>query len=244
MERLFGSYPREDQSEWLSMSDLMAGLMVIFLFIAIVYLRSVVEENARIVKIADTWQSREQAICKALREEFQENLEEWQAEIVGDREDGDDAGCGLLIRFKSPETLFEAGQANLRPKFRERLDVFFPRYVKKVLHPFKDSIREVRIEGHTSSDWEGANSEQEAYFLNMELSQERTREVLRYSLELTAVTGQLSWLQPLLTANGLSSSHIVSRPDGKEDREKSRRVEFRILTDARTKILGILEEAQ
>lgn len=237
MERFFGRSPREDQGDWLSVSDLMAGLMVIFLFIAIVYMQSVQKENDRTQEIANTWQSREQAICQKLRDEFDKDLEEWEAQI------GDDSRCSLVVRFKSPDVLFETGSATLRPRFKGILEDFFPRYVK-VLAPFKDSIEEVRIEGHTSSIWNNITSQEEAYFLNMELSQERTREVLRYSLEHTGVAEERPWLQPRLTANGLSSSHLIRDQDGNENREKSRRVDFRILTDTRTEILRILEEAQ
>lgn len=238
MERFFGRTLREDQGEWLSVSDLMAGLMVIFLFIAIVYLRDVVAENERMEDIARTSQNREQAICQKLRDEFEKDLEEWGAQI------GDEvSSCSLIIRFKSPDVLFETGSAELRPKFKKILEDFFPRYVK-VLASFKESIEEVRIEGHTSSIWNDITSPEEAYFLNMKLSQERTREVLRYSLEHTEVAKERPWLQPRLTANGLSSSRLILDQDGNEDREKSRRVDFRILTDTRTEILRILEESQ
>ena len=67
MDKLFGSSLREEESDWLSVSDLMAGLMVIFLFIAIIFIRPLAEQNLRIKEIASTWQENETQIYEALQ---------------------------------------------------------------------------------------------------------------------------------------------------------------------------------
>jgi outer membrane protein OmpA-like peptidoglycan-associated protein len=234
MSTIFGASSQDEDSEWISVSDLMAGLMVIFLFIAIVFIRPVVEQNLKIKEIARTWQENETEIYEALVQEFAEDLPRWNAEIEQDT---------LLIRFKSPEVLFERGRAAIRSEFSAILKDFFPRYVN-VLDRFRDSVDEVRIEGHTSSVWNQDTSQEDAYFLNMALSQARTRAVLRKVFLLPEVTDHRAWLQPLLTANGLSSSRAVILDNGREDHERSRRVEFRIRTTARTEIVKILEAAQ
>lgn len=234
MSTLFGTSSPDEDSEWISVSDLMAGLMVIFLFIAIVFIRPVAEQNLRIKEIARTWQENETEIFEALLDEFEDDLPRWNAEIEEET---------LLIRFKSPEVLFERGRSAIRSEFSAILGDFFPRYVN-VLDRFRDSIDEVRIEGHTSSVWNQNTSQEDAYFLNMELSQARTRAVLQEVFSLSEINSHRPWLQPLLTANGLSSSRPVTLDNGREDRERSRRVEFRIRTTARTEIVRILEAAQ
>ena len=78
----------------------------------------------------------------------------------------------------------------------------------------------------------------------MDLSQARTRAVLQNVLGLSEIAQERAWLRPLVTANGLSSSHLVLDANGEEDRERSRRVEFRVKTKARTEIVKILEEVQ
>jgi outer membrane protein OmpA-like peptidoglycan-associated protein len=75
----------------------------------------------------------------------------------------------------------------------------------------------------------------------MELSQSRTRTTLSYVLGLPQVQGQLPWLRNHLTANGLSSSHPILKPDGTEDVNRSQRVEFHIRTDAEAWIATIVE---
>jgi outer membrane protein OmpA-like peptidoglycan-associated protein len=47
-----------------------------------------------------------------------------------------------------------------------------------------------------------------------------------------------------VTANGLSSSRPILDPSGHEDAARSRRVEFKIRTDAETRIAKILEVAR
>ena len=81
----------------------------------------------------------------------------------------------------------------------------------------------------------------DAYFRNMELSQERTREVLRFGLAHAPVAPELrNWAQSRITANGLSSSRVRQRADGTEDREASRRVEFRVVLRLRERMMQVL----
>ena len=230
MEQLLGRGSRSDDDHWISVSDLMAGLMVIFLFIAITYIRPVVETQNKIRNIVVAWKDSEVEIHDALQREFKDDLPRWHAEL--DKET-------LSIRFQAPDVLFDAGTANLQPEFKSILDDFFPRYLK-VLHKFQDAIAEVRIEGHTSSEWEGAATGDEAYFKNMALSQARTRSVLEYALGLPSVNPLKEWAQAHLTANGLSSSQLVYR-GSQEDKNRSRRVEFRVRTNSKEQIVRVLE---
>ena len=95
-----------------------------------------------------------------------------------------------------------------------------------------EAIAEIRIEGHTSSEWSEDASPEEAYILNMELSQDRTRSVLQYVLQIPAISSNRSWIRQYLTANGLSSSKLITHLDSTENIEESRRVEFRVRTNA------------
>ena len=161
LEKLFGRSALSEDEHWLSVSDLMAGLMVIFLFIAITYIRPIVEIQSKIRNIVVAWKDSEVEIYDALKKEFKDDLPRWRAEL--DR-------TTLSLRFKAPDVLFDSATAVLKHEFKRILDDFFPRYLN-VLHQFKDAIAEVRLEGHTSSEWEGANTKDVAYFMNMELSQ-------------------------------------------------------------------------
>ena len=203
----------EDSEQWAPISDLMAALMLIFMFIAIVFIRDVVEAEAVNQQKCDE-------IYQLLGKEFGHDFENWDVELLED----------LTIRFRNPEVLFQSGEDEIRPRFRRILSDFFPRYMAIVQLPaYRDDIREVRIEGHTSSEWVDAPDERGAYFLNMDLSQRRTREILRFVLDLPESDAYVAWARSRITANGLSSSRLILNEDGTEDRIRSRRVEFRLL---------------
>lgn len=80
--------------------------------------------------------------------------------------------------------------------------------------------------------------------LNVALSQARTRTTLGYLLDLAAVAQDKAWLRERLTANSLSSPQLIVGVGGEEDAQRSRRVEFVLVTDAETCLLTILQEIQ
>lgn len=222
---------QKPDTQWISISDLMSGLMVIFLFLAIAYMKDVVQEKYKIEQVAVLWNTTQDSLYNDLSREFKDNLQKWQA--VLDRE-------SLSISFKEPSVFFVAGSSTISQGFKNILDDFFPRYLN-VLRAYRGSIAEVRIEGHTSSEWEGASDVFDAYFKNMELSQNRTRAVLQYCFSLEKAGRDLEWARENITANGLSSSKIIREIDGQENSALSRRVDFRVRTDAEKRILSILQ---
>jgi len=60
-------------------------------------------------------------------------------------------------------------------------------------------------------------------------------------MELSSVSGEKPWLKKVLTANGLSSSRLIFQDNGEEDPARSQRVEFRVRTDAASRIARIIE---
>ena len=81
----------------MSASDLMAGLMMVFLFVAIALMRSSLLERDKIKEVAVTFQEDQVAIYEALIDEFENDIERWNAEF--DRET-------LTFTFNSPDVLF------------------------------------------------------------------------------------------------------------------------------------------
>lgn len=222
----------EDSEHWMSVSDLMSGLMIVFLFISIALMRTAFIERDKIKQVAVAYKEKQVAIYDALNSEFSPDLKRWNASI--------DAKT-LAFEFKSPDILFGTGSSSLRPVFKEVLQDFFPRYLS-VLTTFKKNIDEVRIEGHTSSQWNTQASPDDAYFRNMALSQERTRSVLLFVQLLPEIATEKDWVRENLAAVGFSSSKPVLDALGNEDAERSRRVTFRVITNAETQIRRILED--
>jgi outer membrane protein OmpA-like peptidoglycan-associated protein len=224
-------HTEDDGEHWLSVSDMMSGLMVIFLFIAITYMMQVSEDRNQLIEIAVTYEKTKTAIYDQLKIEFKDDLKKWNAEI--DQQ-------SLAFRFQEPDILFNVGDAEVKDKFKVILDDFFPRYIK-VLKQYQLDIEEIRIEGHTSSEWsKNSITDDRTYFLNMALSQNRTRATLEYCLMLPQIASDRSWIKQILTANGLSSSKPILI-NGLEDTVHSRRVEFKVKTNSETQILRILQ---
>ncbi|MCF2657824.1 OmpA family protein [Parabacteroides distasonis] len=211
---------KEENAFSLSTGDLMAGLLFIFILLLMGAMLQVqetadqlkerAEEDKRIVQRYDQIKTQ---LYIDFKEEFKEDLTVWRATI----------DSTLCIRFQEPAMLFDNNKAELKQQFKIILNDFFPRYIDLLSRPeYKESIVEIRIEGHTDSNGE--------YFHNMELSQNRTRTVLEYCFGLMS-DEQINWAKALITANGLSSSQPIMK-DGLEIKELSRRVEFRVRTNA------------
>lgn len=228
------SQKQEGESQWLPISDLMSVLMMVFLLIAVSYMLKVYLEKEKIQEVAVTYNKLQNELYDDLNLEFQEDLKKWNAEI--DK-------ASLSVRFKSPDILFDMGSANLKPEFKSILADFFPRFIAILYKDdYRNDIDEIRIEGHTSSYWRAETTEDKAYIYNMELSQNRTRNVLDYVLRNEKDDELVEWIRLNVTANGLSSSKLIFNNDGTQNRELSRRVEFRVKTNAEKRIAKILGE--
>ena len=229
-----GKKQRATEEHWIPLSDLMTGLMMIFMLISVISMMQAQASNTAMRTVAQDYGQSRRDLYRDLRREFQPDLQRWRATLDPD----------LTIRFDQPNVLFDTGRADLKPGFRAILADFFPRYLRIISDPrYRANISEIRIEGHTSTMWGAGVSADEAYFRNMELSQTRTRSTLQYVLLLPEVADDKRWLTQHLTANGLSSSRTLRNPDGSENVEASQRVEFRVRTDAESRIDAILKAA-
>ena len=218
----------------------MAGLLLIFILALSFLMLELMEKEKRddeiqqvLLKIFTDYAALRQNLYLALETEFENDLRRWNALL--DRET-------LSVRFREPEVLFDQGKADVKSDFKKMLDDFFPRYVQILKQPeYVNAIAEIRIEGHTSSEWSEDVTPAEAYIFNMELSQDRTRSVLQYVLQIPEISESKDWLQQQLTANGLSSSKLITYLNSTENSEESRRVEFRVRTNAEKQLEKIKE---
>ena len=272
-----------------SVSDLMSGLMMVFLFIAIAFMLKTEKEKVKLIKtteeakkqsrvaeelrkeaekqkgeaekqkgeaekrgkqLADalekgqlrtdaiggilaTYSKLQGGLYEKLEDQFGKDLKNWNATLEKDS----------TIRFNKPEVLFEAGEAELKQKFISILNDFFPRYVDILnKNEIRDEIDEIRVEGHTSSEWKGAKSRKERYLKNVQLSQKRALSVLEYSVSLIKDPIKDEWLSKKLRANGLSFAKPILDKNGLENADRSRRVEFRVLAKTQEKIIQIINE--
>ena len=212
----------------MSVSDLMTGLMVIFLFVAIAYMMEVNKNQTVLTDYVET----KTKLHNKLVKEFEGDTAMWQMSI----------GKDLTMKFNNPQVLFASGSYELTPTFCKILNKFIPRYLNILLSDttLAKNIREIRIEGHTD-DAPAPKFGNNPFMANVALSQKRSYSVLEYIREMPSflkrdkkVRDQLEYW---FTANGLSYGKAIDK-DGNPiifshkpiDRAKSRRVEFRIVT--------------
>ena len=228
------SFSNKD-NHWLSISDLMSGLMLVFLMIAVIYMNQIqgyikdIEKKDKIIKgITKSYEDTKQSLYDDLQNEFKNDFVKWNAFL-----DKDTLSIKFLPRNKveslgNTDVFFERGSSEITQEYKDILDNFFPRYLKVLTaDKYKKEIEEIRIEGHTSSEWTSRSSAMHSYFKNMELSQARTRNVLEYLMKKKYSQRYSNWLMSNLTANGLSYSKRQVVNDI-EDYNASRRVEFRV----------------
>lgn len=225
----------EDGKNWISFSDIMTGLMVIFMFIAISYIVQIQEKQAERDKIFEEYKATKEALYLELDSAFRDDFAEW--DVILDKD--------LSIKFVNQEVLFASAQSNISKEFKVMLDSFFPKYLDIIMQEkYFDKISEVRIEGHTDTT--------NTYMYNVKLSQERARSVLEYFRKADCYTAlsdsAKNRLQFWLTANGLSfgrtldSNRELTIYSGQAvDKELSRRVEFRIVTTSEKLVEQVIE---
>lgn len=218
----------------LSIGDLMAALLLVFILALTAALLLIKEHEEASITLAEEYEALHDSLYKDLMIEFRDDLDDWDAEIDS---------LTLAIRFREPEVLFERGESRVKERFVQILDDFFPRYIEVLRRPrYRNELVEIRIEGHTSSEWSVEANEETAYFENMRLSQDRTRSVLQHCLSTLMSDSVWGWTRNLITANGLSSSQPILNVDGTENLRRSRRVEFRVRTDAEAQLSAILDQ--
>lgn len=207
---------------------MMSGLMLIFLFIAIGFMIEMQSQNDDMKEVATSYRDTKANLNEVLYDEFEENLKRWDANITKDN----------AIVFNSPDVLFKVNKSDITPEFKTILKDFFPRYVKILTSKeYRDDIKEVRVEGHTSDTWASSSSKKEIYLKNMQLSQNRAYKVLSYcySLEDAVTKDNRPWLESFFRANGMAFAKLKKR-------EQARRVEFIVEMKSEDRVYKILKE--
>ena len=131
----------------------------------------------------------------------------------------------LSIDIIDDNLLFKSSEYNLTKTQNDFLTKFSKKLIPllKTNHRFIDTLE---VNGHTSSEW-GKNKYVNQYLKNEELSMKRSFAVLSCMFKMQDIKTQ-KWLSKILKGSGVAySKNIVSKIG--EDKEKSRRVSFKIL---------------
>jgi len=208
----------------------MTGMMLVFMLIAIIFM-------VRVQQVATDLKDTKGKIYQALDKSFSKDLKKWDAELLPN----------LTIRFKNPETLFASGKYGLQPKFQLILEEFIPKYFE-ILNSseFRSSIKEIAIEGHTDPSFSGSDDsdcdrmkvrkELKIICENIGLSQDRAQSVYIKTLEVMQDSPALDDFVKKVHPHDVGSSEPIYNDKGDVDFEKSRRVEFKVFTNAEERL--------
>ncbi|WP_455539699.1 OmpA/MotB family protein [Terrisporobacter sp.] len=199
----------EEPGFWISFSDLMASILIIFIMLFVYklveYQANISQKEQQIQELTST----RVKIVKMLQEEFEkENID---INI--------DPNTGAIKLNES--ILFDTSKSELKKEGKDFAKKFIPIYVKILLgdKEVRSQLSQIIIEGHTDDVG--------SYMSNLRLSQERTLSVAKFLLDDEFNYKYKKDLQKYITLNGRSYSEPILDNKGKINRNASRRVEIK-----------------
>ena len=197
---------------WITMTDLMTGLVLVFI---VMFFYSYMTSH---------YEKIEQNFAKENASKIlQESLEKQNITANVD-------GISGIVKISDLE-LFELSSYHLSEKGKAYLDKFAPTYFNSIFSNkyMAQNIDKIIIQGHTDSQtFAGEFSEDEQYMKNMELSLNRAYTVAEYMSKTAYNKTNADKLRKMIIVEGAGSSNPVIE-DGKENFDKSRRVELKII---------------
>lgn len=197
-----------------SLTDLMTSLAVIFILLLVATLNNASKQA----------ESTKSQVLKRLQDALQV-FRSQGVQVENDKKDP----LALLVLVPEDLLRFQQGRAEIPPTGREFLAGFAPRLISTACSAeLREGISSIVVEGHASS--EGNES------ANLQLSQQRSMEVVKDSLSvLGGAPGSNKESAALhgcflefVSATGRGSAEPIKTEAGQEDRERSRRVVFKI----------------
>lgn len=235
---------RAKKSEyWQSYSDMMAALLLIFLIftaVGLVQLNKTQQElNQKIQEYEDQSKKlKEQGDKLLIQKKEMDKLEDQIDRILGIKQNiitslqdafaDEDLKINIdeetgSIKFEA-DVFFKFNKFGLLDEGKETLDEAIPVYFGVLLSDeYIDYVNEIVIEGNCDSSG--------TYDGNLDLSQNRAKAVARWCLKVMEKNGiseeKMIILQKKMNITGKSNSNPVYKPNGKEDKAASRRVEVK-----------------
>ena len=198
---------------WTTMADLLLGLAIIFMTLFVLAITGFSQQSIQ-------QKQQQMEVNKELIEKLKEaNIDAQVDPLTGD------------IKISDLE-LFEVGSYNLSTKGKIYLNKLIPIYVDTIFSrdELVGQIENIVIQGHTDSQsYAGIKNPNEQYLKNMNLSLERANSVANYIFYTNYNKKYNDMLKKILVVEGKSYSEPIL-VNGKEDYNKSRRVELRLKT--------------
>lgn len=197
---------------WVTMSDMLLGLMMVFMTLFVLTITGFTQQKL-------SQQTAQSEVAKKLIK----NMQEQKINATIDKLTGQ-------VKISDLE-LFEVNSYNLSQRGKKYLDKFIPIYINTIFSSknLSDRIANIVIQGHTDSQtYAGVSSKEGQFTKNMDLSLKRANAVEAYIFQTSFDKKYTDKLTKTLVVEGKSYTEPVII-NGKEDYNKSRRVELKLI---------------
>ena len=189
-------------------TDLMTSMAMVFILLF----------SAFITQTSSEAQSQLQHNKKDVQAALQDHFQRLGLSLDADPRDP------LTLMIVVPENLltFEFGKSALTPRAAQFLEEAMPFYAAMVCGPMREKIDSLAIQGHTDDRGDDA--------YNLQLSQGRSLAVMVKGLEAIQAYEPEAYqcFQEMTVASGRGRQDLIYDPDDRVNRDKSRRVIFKI----------------
>ena len=201
----------EENIFWVTMADLLLGLAIIFITLFVLAMTGFSQQTIQ-----------QQKVQMEVSEKIGQELQKADIIVDMDKMTGD-------LKISDVE-LFELSDWKLSPKGKKLLDKLAPIYINSIFadKELSNEIQYIIIQGHTDSQtFAGVKSKDEQFLKNMDLSLKRANAVAEYIFKTNYDKKYADQFRKLVVVEGKSYNEPVII-NGKEDFDKSRRVELKL----------------
>lgn len=201
----------EENIFWVTMADLLLGLAIIFITLFVLAMTGFSQQTIQ-----------QQKVQMEVSEKIGQELQKADIKVDMDKMTGD-------LKISDVE-LFELSDWKLSPKGKKLLDKLAPIYINSIFadKELSNEIQYIIIQGHTDSQtFAGVKSKDEQFLKNMDLSLKRANAVAEYIFKTNYNKKYADQFRKLVVVEGKSYNEPVII-NGKEDFDKSRRVELKL----------------
>lgn len=201
----------EENIFWVTMADLLLGLAIIFITLFVLAITGFSQQTIQ-----------QQKVQMEVSEKIGQELQKADIKVDMDKMTGD-------LKISDVE-LFELSDWKLSPKGKKLLDKLAPIYINSIFadKELSNEIQYIIIQGHTDSQtFAGVKSKDEQFLKNMDLSLKRANAVAEYIFKTNYDKKYADQFRKIVVVEGKSYNEPVI-VNGKEDFDKSRRVELKL----------------
>ena len=202
---------QEENIFWVTMSDLLLGLAIVFITLFVVAMTGFSQQSLH-----------QQKAQMEVSEKISSQLKKSDIKVDVDKMSGD-------LKISDVE-LFEVGSYVLSSRGKNLLDKLAPIYINSIFSDkeLSQEVQYIIIQGHTDSQmFAGVKTKEEQFLKNMDLSLKRANAVAEYMFKTNYNKNYSEKFRKILVVEGKSYNEPILN-NGVEDFDKSRRVELKL----------------